>query len=82
MPPLADDGAAFPLVGVWQRWDACWYGKIATFGYEPAEMSANFWPMFPILTGLAARLIGGSVALGGLLVSAIAYVAAMTGCTG
>ena len=52
MPPLADDGAAFPLVGVWQRWDACWYGKIATFGYEPAEMSANFWPMFPILTGL------------------------------
>lgn len=25
IPPLADDGAAFPLVGVWQRWDACWY---------------------------------------------------------
>lgn len=79
IPPLADDGAAFPLVGVWQRWDACWYGKIATFGYEPAEMSANFWPMFPVLTGITARLIGGSVAVGGLIVSAVAYVAAMTG---
>jgi Dolichyl-phosphate-mannose-protein mannosyltransferase len=79
IPPLADQDPAFPLVGVWQRWDACWYGKIATFGYEPAEMSANFWPLFPILTGWTARLVGGSVALGGMIVSAIAYVAAMTG---
>ena len=79
VPPLADQGAEFPLVGVWQRWDACWYGKIATFGYEPAEMSANFWPMFPILTGFMAQLLGGSVALGGLIVSGVAYVAAMTG---
>jgi Dolichyl-phosphate-mannose-protein mannosyltransferase len=78
IPPLAD-GDAFPLVGVWQRWDACWYGKIATFGYEPAEMSVNFWPMFPILTGLTARLFDGSVALGGLIVSGVSYVAAMTG---
>lgn len=78
-PPLADDGAGFPLVGVWQRWDACWYSKIAWFGYEPAEMSANFWPLFPALTGVTARVVGGSVAFAGLLVSAIAYIAAMTG---
>jgi hypothetical protein len=79
VPPLADGETAFPLVGVWQRWDACWYGKIAAFGYEPREMSVNFWPLFPILTGAVARLVGGSVALGGILVSAVAYVAAMTG---
>lgn len=79
IPRLADGPAEFPLVGVWQRWDACWYGKIASFGYEPAEMSANFWPMFPILTGLAGRLVGGSVALGGLIVSSLAYIAAMVG---
>ncbi len=78
-PPLADSGPGFPLLGVWQRWDACWYGKIATFGYEPGEMSVNFWPMFPILTGLVARLVDGSVALAGLIVSGVAYVAAMTG---
>lgn len=79
IPPLADQGAAFPLVGTWQRWDACWYSKIATFGYEPAELSVNFWPLFPILTGGVARVVGGSVALAGLIVSAIAYVAAMVG---
>ena len=33
----------------------------------------------PILTGATARLVGGSVALGGLIVSGVAYVAAMTG---
>jgi hypothetical protein len=79
IPPLADQGLEFPLAGVWQRWDACWYGKIATFGYEPAEMSANFWPLFPVLTGGLARVIGGSVAMAGIVVSAISYVAAMTG---
>jgi Mannosyltransferase (PIG-V) len=79
IPPLADQGAAFPLVGVWQRWDACWYSKIATFGYEPAELSVNFWPLFPLLTGGMARVVGGSVALGGLIVSAIGYIAAMVG---
>ncbi len=79
IPPLADDGAAFPLVGVWQRWDACWYSKIAAFGYEPAEMSANFWPLFPALMRVVAGVVGGSVALGGVIVSAIAYVLAMTG---
>ena len=79
IPPLADQGAAFPLVGTWQRWDACWYSKIATFGYEPAELSVNFWPLFPVLTGSVARLVGGSVALAGLIVSGIAYIAAMVG---
>jgi len=79
VPRIADGPTEFPLVGVWQRWDACWYGKIASFGYEPAEMSANFWPMFPILVGFVGRLVGGSVALGGLIVSSIAYVAAMVG---
>ena len=79
LPDLADDGAGFPLVGVWQRWDACWYTKIATYWYEPAELSVNFWPLFPLLTGLISPLVGGAVAFAGLIVSGIAYVAAMLG---
>ena len=79
IPPLADQGVEFPLVGAWQRWDACWYSKIATFGYEPQELSVNFWPLFPVLTGGIARVLGGSVALAGLIVSAVAYLAAMVG---
>ncbi len=72
-------GPAFPLVGVWQRWDACWYTKIATYGYEAGTNSVNFWPLFPLLTGIAGRILLSSMALGGLIVSAVAYVAAMTG---
>lgn len=78
VPPLADEGAAFPLVGVWQRWDACWYTKIATYGYE-AQNSVSFFPLFPLLTGLAGRILLGAMALGGLAVAGVAYVAAMTG---
>ena len=47
IPPRADSGFEFPLVGVWQRWDACWYSKVATFGYELGEDSVNFWPVLP-----------------------------------
>jgi len=79
IPPLADQGPAFPLVGVWQRWDACWYTKIATFGYESGENSVNFWPLFPVLTAIVGRLLFGAMALGGLVVAGLAYVVAMTG---
>jgi hypothetical protein len=80
IPPLADQGPAFPLVGVWQRWDACWYSKIATFGYEPTELSVNFWPLFPLFTRAVGSVIGSAqIALAGLIVSAITYIAAMVG---
>lgn len=78
-PPLADSGFEFPLVGVWQRWDACWYSKVATFGYELGEDSANFWPVLPTLMRLVAWPLGGNVALSGLIVAGVAYVVAVTG---
>jgi len=80
IPPLADQGPAYPLVGVWQRWDACWYTKIATFGYEANENSVNFWPLFPLLTALVSLVLGaGAMALSGLVVAGIAFVAAIEG---
>ncbi len=79
IPPVAGSGFEFPLVGVWQRWDACWYSKVATFGYELGTDAANFWPVLPALMHFAAWPLGGNVALSGLIVSGVAYVAAMTG---
>ncbi len=79
VPPLASSGFDFPLVGVWQRWDACWYSKVATFGYEAGTDAVNFWPLLPGLMRFAAWPLGGNVALSGLVVSGVAYVAAMTG---
>lgn len=79
IPPLANSGFEFPLVGVWQRWDACWYSKVATFGYELGEDSVNFWPVLPALMRVVAWPLGGNVAMSGLIVTGMAYVAAVTG---
>ena len=79
VPPIANHGAEFPLVGVWQRWDACWYSKVATFGYEVGQDSVSFWPLLPALMRIVAWPLGGDVALSGLIVVGGAYVAAITG---
>jgi hypothetical protein len=78
-PPLADQGPAFPLVGIWQRWDACWYSKVAAYGYDAASDSVNFWPVTPMAMRLVAWPLGGNVALAGLIVAGVAYVIAITG---
>jgi hypothetical protein len=79
IPPLANQGLEFPLVGVWQRWDACWYSKIATYGYETGQDSTAFWPLLPALMRLVALPFGGDVALSGLVVAGVSYVAAIVG---
>lgn len=76
-PPLDDQGSDFLLFGIWQRWDACWFGKIATWGYEPGLNSVSFLPAFPVLVALVAPFVRGSVAIAGELVAAAAYLVAV-----
>jgi hypothetical protein len=78
LPPLANGPLEFPLVGIWQRWDACWYSKVATSGYLP-DGSTAFMPLMPAAMRLVAIPLGGDVALAGLLVSGIAMVVALVG---
>ena len=78
-PPMDDRGILYGIVGVWQHADACWYSKVATFGYEAGTGSTNFFPLLPALMAVIGRLFGGDVALAGEIVSAIAFVAAFTG---
>ncbi len=78
-PPLADRGIAFPLVGVWQHWDACWYAKIAAYGYEAGTASTNFFPLLPFLMRVASIVLGGDIPLAGLVVNAVAFVLGLTG---
>ncbi|HET7026482.1 MAG TPA: hypothetical protein VFI28_02195 [Candidatus Limnocylindrales bacterium] len=77
IPPLDDRGAGFLLAGVWQRWDACWLGKIATFGYEPGLDSVTFFPAMPLAISWLAPLVGGSLAVAGELIAAAAYLVAI-----
>ena len=79
MPELLRDGPAFPLAGIWERWDACWYMKIATYGYEPGERSVAFFPLYPALVRTVGTLTTLPYPVAGLMVSAAGYVAAMTG---
>lgn len=78
-PPLDNEGIAFPLVGVWQHWDACWYSKIAAYGYETGTASTNFFPLLPLLMRAVSVLFGGDLALAGLAVNAVAFVLGLTG---
>jgi hypothetical protein len=79
MPELLSDGPAFPLAGVWERWDACWYAKIATYGYEPGERSVAFFPLFPATERIVGTITGLPYAVAGIVVAGIAYVVAMAG---
>jgi hypothetical protein len=79
IPPLAAGGIDLPLVGIWQRWDACWYGKIAAFGYEAGTDATAFFPAFPLLVRAAAVPLVGHVALAGMLANLVLSVVALAG---
>ncbi|MBP7228504.1 MAG: hypothetical protein KA988_05285 [Longilinea sp.] len=67
-----DEGLRGALLGVWLRWDAVHYLRIAQAGYSDDQLS-NFFPLYPLL----GRLIGGGDALLGLmLVSRLALLIA------
>lgn len=79
LPELLAAGPAFPLVGVWERWDACWYLKIAAHGYEPGEHAVAFFPLYPSAVRFVGLVPGLPDATAGLLVSFAAFVVATAG---
>lgn len=81
MPPWYREGTPFRLYGIWERWDACWYVKIAAFGYdvEPGTDATAFFPLLPILMRAAGPLLGGNLVLAGVLIPSAALVLALWG---
>lgn len=77
MPLQYKDGLAFKLFGIWERWDACWYARIATFGYTP-DGSTAFFPLFPALERFVA-LGGPHVAVAGMLLNVVVAAIALWG---
>lgn len=79
LPPLDSAGPAFPLIGVWQHADACWYAKVAYWGYEAGVPSTAFFPLLPFLMSVASNLLGGDVSLSGMAINGVALVIALFG---
>jgi len=64
-------GASGILLGVWQRFDAIHYVRIATGGYSALDLFA-FLPLYPLLVRLVGMLFGGNMLLGAIIVSNVA----------
>lgn len=79
IPELYSEGWPFRLLGIWQKWDGCWYEKIATFGYEPGQAGAAFYPLTPLLMRAVGAFTANNYTLAGMIVSGVAFVAAFTG---
>ena len=82
-PPLAaefDDEHLHDVgwvVDVWARWDSAWFVRIAEDGYADDQRAA-FFPLYPLVTGLVGRALGGHYVLAGFLLSLAATLAAFT----
>ena len=63
------------LFGVWMRWDAIHYLRIADKGYYDIILSA-FFPLFPMSGRATAELLGQEMVVGLILVSNISLILA------
>lgn len=74
-PRLHETGA---VVDVLARWDSTWFLLIARDGYAWPSATPAFFPLYPLLTGAAGRVLLGHYILGGIVVSlaagAVAFV--------
>jgi Mannosyltransferase (PIG-V) len=59
------------------RWDAAWYLRIAEQGYRTGDASAAFYPGYPLAIRLVAPFTGGEALAAALLVSNLAFLAAL-----
>jgi len=82
--PSVPGWAADPISAGWHnlvtglvREDALWFLRITTGGYRADDGSAAFFPLYPLLTRALSFLTGGHPLLAALLVSNVAFFAAL-----
>lgn len=61
----------------WERWDALWFLRIAIGGYEDSDLSAAFFPLYPLLVRGVSMAIGGNPLAAAILVSNAAFLGAL-----
>lgn len=63
--------------GIWARWDSSYYIAIAREGYENNLYAVGFFPLYPLTFAFVSRLTGWSLAVAGMIVSLLSYLAAI-----
>jgi mannosyltransferase PIG-V len=61
----------------WERFDGLWFLRIATKGYVDGDGSAAFFPLYPLAIRAVSFLIGGHPLAASLVVSNLAFLAAL-----
>ena len=74
---ILDSGWQGMLLGVWQREDVIWYQKIATVGYSARDMTVQFFPLYPLLSGWLSRLTTLHPIAAGMLISDVSLIGAL-----
>lgn len=68
------------FITLWARFDATFYARLSRDGYSPAvPYRAAFFPLQPMLTAVVRPLIGGNIYLASIIVSNLAFLAALLG---
>ncbi len=75
---IADENS--PFLSMWTKWDSQYYVDIATDGYwfRPGQQSnVAFFPLYPMMIHVVAKLFGGNLILTGILLSNLAFFGAL-----
>jgi len=74
---LLDSGWEGLFLGVWQREDALWYEKIASAGYSSHDITAGYFPLYPMLMRLLSQVTGLHPVASGIVISEISLAIAL-----
>lgn len=74
-PPL--DGGWHQAVTAWERADALWYLRIAASGYRTDDLSAAFFPLYPLTTRIVGLATGRHWLLAAYVVANVAALVAL-----
>lgn len=74
-PWLGLSPASIP--GIWVHWDSDYYIRLADQGYAAMPEACGFFPLYPALMAGLSRISGLGLAMAGMLISGISYLAAI-----
>lgn len=67
----------YGIPGIWARWDSPYYIDLANQGYAALPYAMGYFPLYPLLMRGISQATGLSLAMAGMLISQLSYLAAI-----